>query len=64
MCETYDGKVDTLNYKTMRYPGHGKLMKFLIYELIMKNDRHQLEDILKNAKRPVKEDVVYIYAIV
>jgi saccharopine dehydrogenase-like NADP-dependent oxidoreductase len=64
MCETYDGKVDTLNYKTMRYPGHGKLMKFLMYELIMKNDRQQLEDILKNAKPPVKEDVVYVYAVV
>jgi saccharopine dehydrogenase-like NADP-dependent oxidoreductase len=26
LCETLEGKVDTLNYKTMRYPGHGKLM--------------------------------------
>jgi len=25
-CETYEGKVDTLNYKTIGYPGHGKLM--------------------------------------
>ena len=24
MCDTYEGKVDTLNYKTIRYPGHGK----------------------------------------
>ena len=22
MCDTYEGKVDTLNYKTIRYPGH------------------------------------------
>ena len=64
MCETYDGKVDTLNYKTMRYPGHAKLMRFLMYELIMKEDKQQLEDILKNAKPPVKEDVVYVYAVV
>ncbi len=64
MCETYEGKVDTLNYKTIRYPGHGKLMRFLMYELIMKNDKQQLEDILKNAKPPVKEDVVYVYAVV
>ena len=28
LCETLEGKVDTLNYKTMRYPGHGKLMRF------------------------------------
>lgn len=64
MCETYEGKVDTLNYKTIRYPGHGKLMKFLIQELIMKDDKAQLSAILENAKPPVKEDVVYVYAVV
>lgn len=64
MCETYEGKVDTLNYKTIRYPGHGKLMKFLMYELILKKDKQLLEDILYQAKPPVKEDVVYVYAIV
>ncbi|MEZ4904703.1 MAG: saccharopine dehydrogenase C-terminal domain-containing protein [Spirosomataceae bacterium] len=64
MCETYLGKVDTLNYKTIRYPGHAKLMRFLLYELIMKNRREQLEEILTAAKPPVKEDVVYVYAVV
>ena len=64
MCETFEGKVDTLNYKTIRYPGHGKLMRFLIQELIMKKDKAQLTAILENAKPPVKEDVVYIYAVV
>lgn len=64
MCETYEGKVDTLNYKTIRYPGHGKLMKFLMYELILKKDKKLLEEILYEAKPPVKEDVVYVYAIV
>lgn len=64
MCETYEGKVDTLNYKSIRYPGHGKLMKFLVHELILKDDKKLLTSILKNAKPPVKEDVVYIYAVV
>ncbi len=64
MCETYEGRVDTLNYKTIRYPGHGKLMRFLMYELILKEDKQQLEAILSNAKPPVKEDVVYVYAVV
>lgn len=64
MCETFAGQVDTLNYKTIRYPGHGRLMRFLMYELIMKEDKAQLETILKNAKPPVKEDVVYVYAVV
>lgn len=64
MCESFEGKVDTLNYKTIRYPGHGKLMKFLMYELILKNDKKLLEDILFQAKPPVQDDVVYVYAVV
>jgi saccharopine dehydrogenase-like NADP-dependent oxidoreductase len=64
MCETYEGKVDTLNYKTIRYPGHGKLMRFLMYELILKENKKELEKMLYNAKPPVKEDVVYVYAVV
>ena len=64
LCETLEGKVDTLNYKTMRYPGHGKLMRFLMYELIMKEDMETLERVLTNAKPPVDEDVVYVYAVV
>ncbi len=64
MCETYEGKLDTLNYTTIRYPGHGKLMRFLMYELILKKDKKLLEDILYKAKPPVKEDVVYIYTVV
>ena len=56
--------MDTLNYKTIRYPGHGKLMKFLMYELILKDDKEQLEQILSNAKPHVEEDVVYVYAVV
>ncbi|MDG1652042.1 MAG: saccharopine dehydrogenase C-terminal domain-containing protein [Flavobacteriaceae bacterium] len=63
LCETFEGKVDTLNYKTIRYPGHGKLMRFLMYELILKDDKEQLERILSNAKPPVEEDVVYVYAV-
>jgi saccharopine dehydrogenase-like NADP-dependent oxidoreductase len=64
MCETYAGRVDTLNYKTIRYPGHAKLMKFLLYELILKEQREKLEEILTEAKPPVREDVVYVYAVV
>jgi saccharopine dehydrogenase-like NADP-dependent oxidoreductase len=64
MCETYEGKVDTLNYKTIRYPGHAKLMRFLIYELILKEKRELVEEILTEAKPPVAEDVVIVYAVV
>lgn len=64
MCETLAGKVDTLNYKTMRYPGHCSLMRFFLYELIMKEQRELSEKILTEAKPPVREDVVYVYAVV
>ena len=33
MCQTFAGKVGDLNYKTMRYPGHRDLMKFLLQDL-------------------------------
>jgi saccharopine dehydrogenase-like NADP-dependent oxidoreductase len=64
MCSTFEGKVDTLNYKTIRYPGHGKLMRFLMYELVMKEDLKKLEEILTTAKPPIDEDLVHVYAVV
>jgi saccharopine dehydrogenase-like NADP-dependent oxidoreductase len=48
----------------MRYPGHAKLMRFLLYELILKEKRELVEQILTEAKPPVREDVVYVYAVV
>lgn len=62
MCETYEGRLDKLDYKTIRYPGHCDLMNFLIHELHLKNDKQKLEDILKNAKPEVEEDTVLVYA--
>lgn len=64
LCETLEGKVDTLNYKTIRYPGHAKAMKFLLYDLRLKNDRKLLNDILTNALPIVDEDIVLVYAAV
>jgi saccharopine dehydrogenase-like NADP-dependent oxidoreductase len=64
LCETMEGKVDTLNYKTIRYPGHARLMRFLLYELILKDKKELVEQILTEAKPPVREDVVYVYAVV
>src|SRR5690606_23224433 len=64
MCETLDGQVDTLNYKTMRYPGHRDGMKLLLYDLQLKNDRNKAKEILNNALPLVDEDIVLIYAAV
>jgi saccharopine dehydrogenase (NAD+, L-lysine-forming) len=64
MCETYEGKVEKLNYKTIRYPGHCQLMKFFFNELFMRKDRQKAGEILVNAKPPVNDDVVYVHAAV
>jgi len=64
MCETYRGLVENLDYKTIRYPGHVKLMNFFFHELLMRKDRQRAGEILVYAKPPVTEDVVYIHASV
>lgn len=64
MCDTYEGKVQDLNYKTLRYRGHCDLMKFFFQELHMRNERERAGEILVNAKPPVNDDVVYVHAAV
>lgn len=61
MCDTYAGRVENLDYKTMRYPGHASLMNFFFHELLMRDDRELAGRILKNAKPPVDEDVVHVH---
>jgi saccharopine dehydrogenase-like NADP-dependent oxidoreductase len=61
MCETYLGVIDNLDYKTMRYPGHVKLMNFFFHELLMRENRAEAGRILTHAKPPVDEDVVYVH---
>jgi saccharopine dehydrogenase-like NADP-dependent oxidoreductase len=62
MCETYLGKVDNLDYKSIRYPGHVQQMNFFFHELLMREDRKKAGEILTNAKPAVNEDVVYVHA--
>lgn len=61
MCETYKDSVPNMDYKTMRYPGHVKLMNFFFHELLMRERRDEAEQILVNAKPPVDDDVVYVH---
>ncbi len=61
MCETYHGRVDNLDYKTMRYPGHMDLMNFFFHELLMRERRDEAGRILTNAKPPVQDDIVYVH---
>ena len=61
MCETYLGKVDNVDYKTIRYPGHVELMNFFFHELLMRERREIAGEILVNAKPPVEDDIVYVH---
>jgi len=61
MCESYLGKVENLDYKTMRYPGHVKLMNFFFHELLMREKRDLAGEILTHAKPPVDDDVVHLH---
>jgi len=62
MCETFEGKVRRLDYKTIRYPGHCALMRFLLQELRLGRDRANAERLLSDAYPPVEDDVVVVYA--
>jgi saccharopine dehydrogenase-like NADP-dependent oxidoreductase len=64
MCETFAGRVNRLDYKTLRYPGHFELMRFFFDELAMRERRELAGEILVNAKPPVDDDVVYLHAAV
>jgi saccharopine dehydrogenase-like NADP-dependent oxidoreductase len=61
MCETFLGRIENLDYKSIRYPGHVKLMNFFFHELLMRENRKMAGEILTNAKPTVKQDVVYIH---
>lgn len=64
LCETLEGRVRNLNYKTVRYKGHCYLMKFLIKELGLSDRREILRDILEKAIPITKQDVVIIFCTV
>jgi saccharopine dehydrogenase-like NADP-dependent oxidoreductase len=61
MCDTYLGKVANIDYKSMRYPGHVKLMNFFFHELLMREHRDIAGKILTHAKPPVNDDIVYVH---
>lgn len=61
MCESYLGRVENLDYKTMRYPGHRDLMNFFFHELLMRDRKELAGEILTHAKPPVDDDVVYVH---
>ena len=64
LCETLAGKVRTLNYRTIRYPGHAAIMKALLHDLRLKDRRDVLKDILEKALPSTMQDVVIVFVTV
>lgn len=64
LAELYLGTVQTMNYKTMRYPGHCKKMRFLMNDLRLNEDRATLKRILEHAIPKTNQDIVIVYVTV
>jgi saccharopine dehydrogenase-like NADP-dependent oxidoreductase len=64
LCETLAGKVQNLNYRTIRYPGHAAIMKTLLHDLRLRDRRDLLKDILENAVPVTLQDVVIVFVTV
>ena len=64
LCQTLEGRVRNLNYKTIRYPGHAAIMKARLNDLNLRNRRDVLKDILENAVPATLQDVVIVFVTV
>lgn len=61
LCETLDGRVESLDYKTVRYVGHRDLAAFLMNELRLGERRELLKDVLEHAIPVTFQDVVIVF---
>ncbi|MBX3470827.1 MAG: saccharopine dehydrogenase NADP-binding domain-containing protein [Planctomycetes bacterium] len=61
LCQSLQGKVKNLNYRSIRYPGHNLLIRFLYNELKMNQDRDTLRTIFERSLPATFQDVVVIY---
>jgi saccharopine dehydrogenase-like NADP-dependent oxidoreductase len=62
--ETYGDRVTSMNYKTIRYPGHCDQIRLLMNGLGLNHDRATLKRILESSVPQTLQDVVVIYAAV
>jgi len=64
LCDTWAGRVQTLDYKSVRYPGHRQLMKFLLEELQLNKDTETLKEIMRKSIPSTMQDVVLVFVTV
>ena len=58
---TLKDRVKNVNYKTIRYPGHCELMKFLLHDLQMLDQQGLLRDIFERTLPTTFQDQIVIY---
>jgi len=61
LCDTLKGKVKNLNYRTVRYPGHRDIMKMLLDDLRLRDNRDLLKDIFEKSLPLTYQDVVLVF---
>jgi len=61
---TSGSSCESMDYKTIRYPGHCEQMRLLMNDLKLNQDRGTLKRILENAVPQTLQDVVIVYAAV
>jgi len=64
LCETFEGKVSNLNYRTVRYPGHRDILKLLLQDLRLGERPELVKDIFETALPFASEDVVLVFVSV
>lgn len=61
LAELYKGKITSLNYKTIRYPGHCEKMRLLLQGLQLEEDPGALKKLLEKVIPKTLQDCVIIY---
>jgi len=62
--DTHGARAEAMDYKTIRYPGHCALMRLLMNDLKLNDDRPTLKRVLENAVPQTLQDVVIVYVAV
>ena len=61
LAQIWEGRVQNLSYRTVRYPGHRDLMRTLLHDLKLADDRATLKRILERALPHAAQDKVVIF---
>jgi saccharopine dehydrogenase-like NADP-dependent oxidoreductase len=64
LAQSFGSSCESMDYKTIRYPGHCEQMRLLMNDLKLNQDRGTLKRILENAVPQTLQDVVIVYAAV